>query len=110
MNRSENIVQKEIIARYEKSLTFPTLFQTFENAVLKNDVKKKHLVTSRLKSGYKIAASVKMHLDFDRTVYSIPNKPLFARLQYKSFENTVRKGEIARNEQFLLFPQCFQPF
>ena len=24
--------------------------------------------------------------------------------QYKSFENTVRKGEIARNEQFLLFP------
>ena len=25
-------------------------------------------------------------------------------LQYKSFENTVGKGEIARNEQFLLFP------
>ena len=23
-------------------------------------------------------------------------------------ENTVRKGEIARYEQFLLFPQCFQ--
>ena len=22
-------------------------------------------------------------------------------------ENIVRKGEIARNEQFLLFPQCF---
>ena len=30
-------------------------------------------------------------------------------LQYKSFENTVGKGEIARNEQFLLFPQCFLP-
>ena len=28
-------------------------------------------------------------------------------LQYKSFENIVGKGEIARNEQFLLFPQCF---
>ena len=26
----------------------------------------------------------------------------------KRVENTVRKGEIARNEQFLLFPQCFQ--
>ena len=25
-------------------------------------------------------------------------------------ENTVRKGEIARNEQFLLFTQCFLPF
>ena len=28
-------------------------------------------------------------------------------LQIKSFENTVRKGEMARNEQFLIFPQCF---
>ena len=31
-------------------------------------------------------------------------------LQYKSFENTVgRKGEIAHNEQFLLFPLCVLP-
>ena len=35
--------------------------------------------------------------------------PGFYSLQYKSFENTVGKGEIARNEQFLLFPQCFSP-
>ena len=27
----------------------------------------------------------------------------------KPFENTVQKGEIARNEQFLLFPQPFLP-
>ena len=26
------------------------------------------------------------------------------------FENTVEKGEIARNEQFPLFPQCFLYF
>ena len=26
----------------------------------------------------------------------------------KWIENTVGKGEIARYEQFLLFPQCFQ--
>ena len=26
----------------------------------------------------------------------------------KRVENTVRKGEIARYKQFLLFPQCFQ--
>ena len=26
----------------------------------------------------------------------------------KSAENTVGKGEIARHEQFLLLPQCFQ--
>ena len=27
--------------------------------------------------------------------------------QQKAFENIVGKGEIIRNEQFLLFPQCF---
>ena len=26
----------------------------------------------------------------------------------KQIENTVEKGEIARYEQFLLFPKCFQ--
>ena len=26
----------------------------------------------------------------------------------KSVENAMGKGEIARNEQFLLFPQCFR--
>ena len=40
---------------------------------------------------------------------SLPNKPwFFTCLQYMSIENTMEKGEIARNEQFLLFPQCFQ--
>ena len=34
---------------------------------------------------------------------------VFTCLQCESFENTVGKGEIARNEQFLLFPQCFLP-
>ena len=35
---------------------------------------------------------------------------VFTCLSYKSFENIVGKGEIAQNEQFLLFPQCFLPF
>ena len=30
------------------------------------------------------------------------------RMLSKKEENTVGKGEIARYEQFLLFPQCFQ--
>ena len=34
---------------------------------------------------------------------------VFTCLQYKSFENTTGKGEIARNKQFLLFPRCFLP-
>ena len=32
-----------------------------------------------------------------------PNKLLFLRLLYKSFENAMGKGEIVLNEQFLLF-------
>ena len=31
-----------------------------------------------------------------------------AESSLKQLENTVGKGEIARYEQFLLFPQCFQ--
>ena len=43
-----------------------------------------------------------------RGYYPFPKQALvFMCLQYKSLENTVEKGEIARNEQFLLFPQCF---
>ena len=34
---------------------------------------------------------------------------VFTCLQYKSFEKNLGKGEIARYEQFLLFPQCFVP-
>ena len=36
------------------------------------------------------------------TLYSIDT-----HLQQTAFENIVGKAEIARNEQFLLFPQCF---
>ena len=31
-------------------------------------------------------------------------------LKKKPFENTVRNGESAGNQHFLLFPQCFLPF
>ena len=37
------------------------------------------------------------------------SSPCFTCLQYKYFETTVGKGEIARNKHFLLFPQCFLP-
>ena len=36
-----------------------------------------------------------------------PSKPWF--FIYKSLENTVGKGGIACNEQFLFLPQCFLP-
>ena len=40
------------------------------------------------------------------------NQPFFfafRTLGNKPFENILGKGEIARNEQFLFFPQCFLP-
>ena len=42
--------------------------------------------------------------------YSLPKQALVCTcLLYKLLENTVGKGEIARNEQFRLFAQCFLP-
>ena len=35
---------------------------------------------------------------------------IFTCLQHKSFENTVGKGEIVHNEQFLLFHSVLYPF
>ena len=37
----------------------------------------------------------------------VQTNPGFYASAVQSFENTVGKGEIARNEQFLFFPQCF---
>ena len=39
---------------------------------------------------------------------TILNWMKMAESSSKGVENTVGKGEIARNRQFLLFPQCFQ--
>ena len=45
-----------------------------------------------------------------RSTEPFPKQALvFTCLQSKSFENPVGKGEIARNEQFLLFPNRFLP-
>ena len=43
--------------------------------------------------------------------YPFPKQALvFTCLQYKSFENTVGKEEIARNEQFLFSHSVLYPF
>ena len=44
-----------------------------------------------------------MRLTFSQT------SPGFYVSAVQDFEITVRKGETARNEQFILFPQCFLP-
>ena len=54
------------------------------------------------KLGFKVWAQTQLSMDSS----FISKGPGF----HVSFENTVGKGEIARYEQFLLFPQCFLPF
>ena len=45
---------------------------------------------------------------FTINIQPFPKQALvFTCLQYKSFKNTVGKGEIPHNKQFLLFPQSF---
>ena len=53
----------------------------------------------------------KLYIWSGQRLTSFPKQALvFTCLQYKSFEITAGKGEIARNEQFLHFPQPFLPF
>ena len=58
-----------------------------------------------LSSSHFISLSLSRH----HKMHVNPSQTVFMCLLYKPFENTVGKGEIARNDQFLLFPQCFLP-
>ena len=59
-------------------------------------------------------ASISYHISatfYRMLLEHVPKQALvFKCLQYKSFENTVGKGQIAHSQQFLLFPQYFLPF
>ena len=46
----------------------------------------------------------------DQSLTLSQTSPGFYMSVEQVLENTVGKGEIARNGQFLLFPQCFSPF
>ena len=88
----ENTVGKGEIARYEQFLLFP---QCFQKACLPGASKGVIFWEWALFCSY--------------YAYFPKQALVLTCLQYKSFENTAGKGEIARNEQFLLFPQCFLP-
>ena len=49
----------------------------------------------------------KLNLTLKIKFNSFPNKPWFLRVCSTSLLKTVGKEEIARNEQFLFFPQYF---
>ena len=68
-------------------------------------------MTMKVRKMFHIAHLLVLHLHFTklhRLTHSHTITP-FDTLGNKPFENTVKKVEIARNEQFLLFLQCFLP-
>ena len=68
----------------------------------------KTMIKCRLSLHQVVACLFYSDESFIRQNYPFPKQALvFMCLKCKSFENTTGKGEIARNEQFLLFPQCF---
>ena len=88
-------------------------FQTLQNGreLPKQVEKEKLLITSNFSFSHSVFKGVIVwewvNLGFFVDPFS-KQSLVFTFLQYKSFENSVGKGENARNEQFLLFPQCFQ--
>ena len=96
----ENIVGKGEIALNEQFLLFPRCFQlnqiTVSPFVHIFDIIPLWLNWKSVKLAYQVHGK------------PFPKQALvFTCLQYKFFENTVGKGEIAHDEQFLLFPTVF---
>ena len=102
------------------NLIQPKLFESANVLALKNklnrlkDVRKKSVAKKKVK-GYKTFSEF-METPFgplaSKTVTALTlshTMTLLTPLGNEPFENTVGKGEVARNEQFLLFPQCFLP-
>ena len=71
--------------------------------------KERGLKTYPIKLTYTKSIRVYTHLKCVNVLTLSIQAFVFTFLQLKSFENTLGKGEIARHEQFLLFPQCFLP-
>ena len=94
--------EKRRIARYEQFLLFP---QSFQKACFPGASKGVNvwewvnpLPDDKILDKSKLEKSADDNFRFDE------NRRKFS----KWVENTVRKGEIACHEQFLLFPQSFQ--
>ena len=79
-------------------MRFPHCFKKFSS---QGSVVKSLKAKGGTDCGYK---SMHQFLTFQRPFLK---QAVFMCLLFKSFENTVEKEEIASNEQFFLFPQCF---
>ena len=118
-NKSKNILKNGWWIRALWPPSKPHLHNLTSHAVEPKSIRERNCSTSLLNSNWTLCpvwAHLMSFSVFNRltsletqNVFLLPF-PKQACLQYRSFENTVGKGEIARNEQFLLFPQCFLSF
>ena len=96
----ENIVGKGKKAGNQHFLLFPQCFLAFPKGI---SISQSHLL-----------CRLQMLLDWTDLKFCHLVELTLSKtspcLQYKSFKNTVGKEEIARNDQFLLFPECFLRF
>ena len=73
-------------------------YQSFHTTVKLKEIDLISLTLSHILDSSKLKEFADDNFNFDE----------YERKLIKRVENTVGKGEIARYEQFLLFPQCFQ--
>ena len=100
---TENIVEQGEITHFEQFHLFPQCFPkvfffSVLNWVYMDEKVKSQDVTWQILDSSKLKEFADDNFKFDEN----------GRKLSKRVENTVGKGEIARYEQFLLFPQCFQ--
>ena len=86
---------------------FPTIFsKAFSYRV----VESQNFLVRVKREIAKFAIQLILNFSLANTFNPFPHNDTFLMpLGNKPFETTVGKGEIARNEQFLLFPHCFLP-
>ena len=102
LDKVENIVGKGENAHYEHFLLFPQCFQKppFFRIIENLDcvVKRYPFPKRQILDSSKLRELADDNFKFDEKCIKF----------FKWVENTAGKGEIARYEQFLLFPQCLQ--
>ena len=96
----------QLVDMFNLFLNKPLFLCVCSTSLLKT-LREKCLGYKSFHSKYHMSKIEVLHSRFNVHQLVFLNKPfVFMYLPYKSFENTEGKGGIARDEQFLLFPQC----
>ena len=87
-----------MVEKIDEDQTFPPIFTSLKYVVKPSPIHSDPITRRQILDSSKLKEFADDNFKFDKN----------GRKFFKPVENTVGKGEIARYEQFLLFPQCFQ--